>query len=337
MNGWIKAWAVGLLLASWAYAGEPPFRETARVTLHHRQLEECEKMAFTNNTWQSVGDGNWENTSNWTLGVQPGATHIAIFDGTSSISVTTNLDQTANAFEQLLVKPGYGGNMGSQGNPLIVDVGGGVVVWRGRGQGFINTKLGSTANIVVDVPNPLNGARYNLVIGGAGAGTAGSVAQLGVKRGNVNLMGDTRIQSQVYVLGDAARLVMDVELIALIGPQHIICAAGELVTFRTQEADAFLIVGDRSRVTQYGPLANTNHVVIVGNGKFQYLPLSAPGTTPALSAIGGVYDQTNEKWDSVWGATFIGPDAHIIGGAVRGTNVFPASLDLRDEYPGAKE
>lgn len=335
---------IGLLLgiAGRAYAGEPPsFKRAMAFTLHQWVSQEGEwrqpKVAFLNNTWQAVMDGNFANTANWTLGIVPVANHVAIFDGTSSVSVTSGLDRSANPFEQLLVKPGYGGNMGSQGNPLLVDVGSGVIVWRGRGRGFISPKLGSTTNVIVDTPHVLSGSRYNLVIGGAGAGTAGSVAQIGIKRGNANLAGDMRSTGQIYLLGDAARFVMDAELIGLIGPQHIICAAGILVTYRTQEADAFLIVGDRSRVTQIGPLANTNHVVVIGNGRFEYLPTSAPGTTPLLSAIGGVYDQSDEKWDSVWGTTIIGPDAMIIGGAVRGTNVFPASLNFGDDYPGTKE
>ena len=332
------AWAiVGLLLGicGRAYAGEPPsFKRVARVSLQRWHVEEVEEMAFTNNTWQAVMDGDWNNTANWTLGAKPGNNHVAIFDGTSSVSVTTNLDQSASAFEQLLVKPGFGGNMGSQGNPLRVDVGTGVIVWRGRGQGFINPKSTAFANVIVDTPNVFNGSRYNLVLGGVGAG---NVAQLAIKRGNANLMGDMRSTGQIYLLGDAATLRMDKELIALIGPQHIICAAGTLVTYRTQEANAFLIVGSSSRVTQIGPLANTNHVVIIGNGRFEYLPITAPGTSPILSAVGGTYDQTDEKWDSVWGSTIIGPDALIIGGTLRGTGAWPPSLDLRKEYPGDEE
>ncbi len=338
MNGWIKRWAVvGLLLVAWAYAGEPPFRETARVALGQPVREwEAKPMAFTNNTWQAVSDGNWGNTSNWTLGVVPAGTHVAIFDGTSSISVTSGL--AGSTFEQLLVKPEYGGNIGSQGNPLRVDLGFGSLVWRGRGQGFIHTADGSFANVTCDVPNPFNGSRYNLVIGGLGVGTATTIAQVGIKRGNVNIMGDVNFTAPVHMLGDAARLVINPSLGGgMADPIHMFCAAGELINSRPLQANKILVVGDRSRVTQIGALVATNYVLVIGNGKFQYLPTSAPGTNPLLTVIGGVYDQTSEKWNNVWGTVVTGPDGLIIGGAVRGTGVFPADMNFEDEYPGAKE
>lgn len=295
-------------------------------------------MAFTNNTWQSVSDGNFNNTSNWTKGVVPTDNHIAIFDGTSSISVTSGLDQSANHFEQLLVKPGYGGNIGSQGNPLRIDLTTGSMVWRGRGQGFIHPEDGAFANITCDVPNPFGGNRYNLVIGGLGTGTASTIAQVGIKRGNVNILGDVNFTAPVHMLGDAARLVISASLGGgMSEPVHIFCAAGQLTNNRPLQANQVLVVGDRSRVTQVGALVATNYVLVIGNGKFQYLPTSAPGTSPLLTVLGGVYDQSDEKWDNVWGTVVTGPDALIIGGAVRGTGVFPGDIDFGDDYPGDKE
>lgn len=327
-----------LVLAGWAYGGERTgIREVARVTLREPARKcEVELMAFTNNTWQAVMDGNWLNANNWTLGAVPVATHVAIFDGTSSMSVTSGL--AGGTFEQLLVKPSYGGNIGSQGDPLRLDVGTGSIVWRGRGQGFLHPEDGAFANITCDVPNPFSGNRYNLVIGGLGTGTASTIAQVGIKRGNVNIMGDVNFSAPVHMLGDAARLVIDASLGGgMTEPVHIFCAAGALINKRTYRANQLLVVGDRSRVTQVGALLATNYVLVIGNGKFQYLPTSAPGTSPSLTVIGGVYDQTDEKWDNVWGTVVTGPDALIIGGAVRGTGVFPADMNFEDEYPGPKE
>lgn len=320
-----------MLLAS-AAAIEP----VATIRLSpHRRVWEVEPMAFSVNRWLGF-NGDWNNTSNWSQGAKPGANDVAIFDKTSSTSVTTNLDQSGQAFAQMLVKPGYSGNMGSQGAPLRIDITLGILVWRGSGQGFINPKAGTFPNVVCDVAHGYQTNRYDLVLGGMGVGIGGELSQFAVKRGNVNVMGDISFAGRTYILGDAARLVMEPTLGAT-EPPHIMCAAGELINSRPLAANQVLIVGDRSRVTQIGALLATTHVVVIGNGKFKYLPTSAPGTSPLLSAIGGVYDQTDEKFDNVWGTTVIGPDAMIIGGAVRGTNLFPASLDLREEYPGAQE
>lgn len=319
------------------YAIEPMVR-VALQNHSQRWQEESDKMAFLNNTWQAVMDGNFANTNNWSLGIVPVGNHIAIFDGTTSQSVTTGLDRSGATMVQVLVKPSYSGNIGSQGNPLRLDLGiSGPLVWRGSGQGFVHLKNGNFTNVVVDVPRVRHGANYNLVIGGMGTGTAGNVHTVAVKRGNVNLMGDMHVSGESYILGDAARLVMDPNLDGMSEPDHIFCAAGILINSRPLAANTVLIVGDRSRVTQIGALPATVRVVVIGNGKFEYLPTSAPGTSPLLSVIGGVYDQTDEKWTNVWGTTIIGPDASIIGGALRGTNIFPASLDLREDYPGAQE
>lgn len=340
MYGRIRRWAVvGLLLvAGWAHAGERPFRETARVQVSAQPRElEVDEMAFTNNTWAAVSDGDWNNTSNWSLRVIPAANHIAIFDGTSQVSVTTGLDQSAAVFEQILVKPEYTGNIGSAGDPLRFSLATGVLVWRGRGQGFVNPEAGAFARVVCDVPNPLNGTRYNLVIGGMGTVISGNLAILGIKRGNVNVIGDMAFTGSIYLLGDAARLVLNSDLGVANNPKHILCAAGTLINKRPLDASQFLVAGDRSRVTQIGALVATTNVLVIGNGKFEYVPTSAPGTSPLITVIGGVYDQSDEKWDNVWGTTIIGPDASVIGGALRGSGIWPPSLDFREEYPGAQE
>ncbi len=340
---------IGLLLgiAGPAYAGEPPtrtVRETGRVTLRGWPVvwedQEPNEMAFTNNVWQAVMDGNWNTTSNWTLGVVPGATHVVIFDGTSQHDVTTGLNQSAAPFEHLYVTPKYSGHIGSQGAPLRTGIATGFIVWRGSGQGFINPDVGGFANVVCDVAHGFQQNRYDLVIGGMGVGEASTIAQLGIKRGNCNVMGDVNFTAQTYMLGDAARLVIDPNLDGMTEPKHIFCEAGPLINHRPLQADMLLVVGDRSRVTQIGALLgapNPNHVLISGNGRFEYLPTSAPGTSPLISINGGVYDQTREKWNNVWGTTVIGPDGTVKGGPIKGTNFFPASADMRDLYPGAQE
>lgn len=331
---------IGLLLGigGLAYAGEPPsFKRVARVTLQQRHVEERDDMALTLDYWLGV-TGAFGAGANWSDGNPPGGDRIGVFDGTSQTSVTSDLDYSAVLIKQLLVKPEYTGQIGSQGNPLRLQIDtGGVLVWRGGGQGYINLKNGNFGNVIVDTPNVLSGSRYNLVLGGMGATTQGNVAVCAVKRGNVLYMGDLNSSGNIYVTGDAARLVVDAALGGITELGNVICNAGEFINRRSFGASVFVIAGDSARVEQVGALLATTHVVVIGNGKFVYLPTTAPGTSPLLSVMGGLYDMSEERFDNVWGTTIIGPGAFIKGGVVRGTNIFPASFDLREEYPGPQE
>lgn len=291
-------------------------------------------MPLTRNTWQSVNDGNWDNTSNWSLTVKPTTDHVAVFDGTSSISVTTNLDQSGSSFAQLLVTPQNSSNFGSQGNPLQISIGSSVCVMRGRGVMYVAADFGEQAVFVLDVRGNPN--REALVIGGIGTGSYANV--VAVKSGRCRVEGDVSLGSGVFTLGDAADLRMDANAGGFSDPARIICSAGYCENKRGILSTAkTLIVGDRSRLDQIGALPSTTTVVVIGNGKFRYLPTSAPGTTPVLVLIGGSIDQSEERFDSVWGTVYIGPDAFIKGGTVRGSGLWPPDLDFRDEYPGSQE
>lgn len=337
MNGWIKAWAVVGLLTGWAYAGEPPpFRETARITLRQRLVEEPEKMALSVNTWVSV-NGDWNNVNSWSLRVVPGAAHVAVFDGRSQQSLTAGLNASASALTQLLVKPTYHGNMGFAGTPFQIKLSGGVLVYRGSGQAYINPSTGGAGNVIVDVDRDVSSSGYSLILGGMGTTTKGAIEMLAVKRGRCRVLGDMSLSGDIYIVGSAAYLLCDANLgggAPPTDPLNIIASAGYTENARPLQANKTIVVGAGSRVVQVGILPTTIRVVVIGDGKFQYNPLAATGTTPTLLVLGGMYDQTNEEYDNIWATTIIGPDGHVIGGTIRGSGIFPPSFDLREEYPG---
>lgn len=339
------AWALGLGLlvaAGLAYAGEPlPFKETARVTLHRElsrggqwdEQQELDEMAFVTNRWISV-NGDASDANSWSGGL-PAVNDVCVFDSTSQQSMTTGLGVAT--FSQLLIKPSYRGQIGFSGNPWRVSLGTGVLVYRGSGQAFINPETGVTASVVVDVNRHLGSNDYSLVLGGMGVGTTGTIATLAVKRGRARVLGDIHFGGDVYTLGSGAELLCDTDLGALNDPPNIYAHAGYTENKREVQANGIVLVAAGSTLTQVGVLPTSAHVVVVGNGRFAYLPVAAPGTTPRLSVLGGVYDQSQEQFDSAWGSAIIGPDARIVGGVIRGTGLWPPGLDLRDEYPGEEE
>lgn len=290
-------------------------------------------MAFTVNRWNST-TGDAGNANSWTGGL-PAANDVCVFDDTSQQSMTTGLGVAT--CEQVLVTPSYHGNIGFAGNPWRISLGTGVLVYRGAGQAFINPEWGVTASVVVDVNRALNAGDYSLVLGGMGVGTKGTLATLAIKRGRTRVLGDVAFGGNVYVLGSHAELLCDGPLDALNVPPNIFATAGYVENHRKIGADGFIVAGAGSTVKQVGALLASNHVLVIGNGRFTYVPTSAPGTSPTLSVIGGVYDQSKEQHDMVWGTTIIGPDASIIGGTVRGSGAWPPDLDLRLAYPGAEQ
>lgn len=292
-------------------------------------------MALGVNKWISI-DGNFGAGGSWSLGAVPGVNDVAVFDGVASQhDVVSGLNASASACTQFLFKPQYAGRVGSQGNPLQLKTSGGIIVWRGSGQAFINPSVGGAGNVVCDVNRPI--ATDNLILGGMGS-SKGTIYMLAVKAGNCRCEGDLGFFDTIYVVGDRARLTIDANTgDGATDPLTIIASAGRLENWRVLQANSILHVGNRAQVIQRGILPSTIHVIIDANGKFQYLPASVTGTTPTLSAIGGVYDMSDEIGDNVWAQSVVGPDCQVIGGVLRSSNIFPPDFDLSEEYPGAQE
>lgn len=291
-------------------------------------------MAFVTNTWNSA-NGDPNDANSWTGGV-PAANDVCVFDDTSQQSVIHNLG-VVQTFEQLLVKPSYHGDIGFAGNPWRVNLGLDTLVYRGAGQAFIHCATGSSANVIVDVDRSLRPAQASLTLGGLGIGNGCSLSMVAIKRGRARILGDVNLSSDVYVLGSAARLLLDANLGGMVEPGGLVCTAGYLESRRTLLANRIVLVAAGGLINQIGALPATTRVITVGSGKFHYNPVAAPGTSPTLLVFGGVYDQTNEKYDNTWGTTVIGPDGYVVGSTIRGSAVWPASYDLRDEYPGPQE
>ena len=87
---------------------------------------------MADNRWLDV-DGNWTNTSNWSLGAAPVSTNnVYIYSGSQTIN--TNLDAAAVDLASLKIGGTFTGSIGGTGNPLKISatdvwVGGGNEVW----------------------------------------------------------------------------------------------------------------------------------------------------------------------------------------------------------------
>ena len=90
--------------------------------------------------WTGAVDGDWGNDGNWS-GVEPVTGDDAIFNYTSSTSVTSGVDNDGVNLASLIIHEGYQGDIASTGSPLIITAD----LVEHRGSGTLYYKNGSTA------------------------------------------------------------------------------------------------------------------------------------------------------------------------------------------------
>lgn len=108
-------------------------------------------MATANTRWTNgAGTGNWGTAANWSHGV-PDGTWGASFDESNTDDVIAGLNQTGVDTPFIHRLEGYTGDIGQQGNPLIISTG---LLWL-EGSGFFNFQNGNgtTDQVVVDAFN----------------------------------------------------------------------------------------------------------------------------------------------------------------------------------------
>lgn len=83
--------------------------------------EEESPVANENNVWDnSDSDGDYSNLNNWSLGHVPLITENVIFNRTAVGSVITGFAQGAVNLNSFTVHPGYTGDIGMSGSPLVI-------------------------------------------------------------------------------------------------------------------------------------------------------------------------------------------------------------------------
>ena len=122
-------------------------------------------------------EGKLNDAANW-LGDEPGDTDDAIFNA-GSIDVDPSLGQLTSSLANLLVYPGYTGNIGASGNEM--DVGAGIIKFFGGGA-FWWKDAGTTSDVYIRAAN--NDATAPVNIGGDTA------ANIHCMRGNITIAGD---------------------------------------------------------------------------------------------------------------------------------------------------
>lgn len=127
-------------------------------------------MATT--VWVSQ-NGAWNDAASWTNGVPGPGADTAIFDGTSQVPATSNLDQAGDDLGLIYISQGHTGDIGGLGNPL--KLGSGKIVQRGEGVLYLQATTNDVDHLIVNT----NHSRVSCVLS---AGT-NAVGRLRVEHG----------------------------------------------------------------------------------------------------------------------------------------------------------
>lgn len=143
--------------------------------------------------WNGSTDGNWNTAANWTPSGRPATgtpgDHIVIPAGAPKLD--TNLDQMDYRLASFTVMPGFTNTIGSETEPLLLDVN--RFEFAGTGISYVGTKTDTSANVdpflVHNTATVANESGYGLyVIQAAGTGGSGTgINDLIILKGSVAL------------------------------------------------------------------------------------------------------------------------------------------------------
>lgn len=286
-------------------------------------------MAATVHTWQST-TGVWSSVNSWTTGQIPGAggagLDTALLDGNFSQIGVIGETPGGNALSRIVTTRDYRGNIGSDGNPLIVDVSshliaGNLAFFGGTGTVYFEDVVGNHTDVVIDTHSLsrhshiyLYGPLRNLFVKSGRFTTT-----VGASFGALSMLG-SHARGRVTYAGDLSTdyWVNSGELEITAGStQNIVMSGGRLI--------------------HTGLLKSTAVITLLGNGKLVYAPTgSVAGHSPDLFLLGGEFDisQLNEAF--IAAALVVGPDATVRGnviGRVGGGSGITTTIDLQDEFP----
>jgi len=280
-------------------------------------------------------DGDWNNTASWDSGQVPGAggigTDTALFDGTSQVSMTTNLDRTSDQnLKRIVTYTEFTGNIGASGNPLKHALasstdGESRIVHRGTGQFWYEGESGDVQDVFVNSRRHLGS--YCMIC-------SGTIRKLVVVRGKVLIESTCNI-AQIHTLGINALVTMEAIDSSETDPSIINISAGVLQNARATTGSDYIYVGLHGFLVQTGRVHDSSF--IVNNGQIRLEPDTDPSTThnPALYHSSGSIDQSGSKYVTSFSDLIIGPGAVTAGGAldVGGLTTLGTDLDAREEYP----
>lgn len=220
--------------------------------------------------------GDWDTVTNWSGGAKPATGDVVVFDSSSVVSPTSNLDQNTVALNALKVYSGYTGSIGSSGNPLKIDVSNGTNPFL-QFEGGSGSQLWITGDITEAVLNTdTTPSTAQLYIGS----TAKTVTKFELSRGHAQL--HTGITVTTLNVKYASSASSDVQL--TINSGAVVTTAnvkGGSVTSAVCPTTLNLDGGIWTSNATSGTITTLN---ANGNGRFVY---GAAGTTITTANIDG--------------------------------------------------
>jgi len=278
--------------------------------------------------WISNTSGAWSLGTNWDTGAAPSTGEIAMFDGTGLASVLGGDESLATALGGIIVEPGYTGNIGASGSPLIHNVSqtsdDRMIIFRGAGDLYFQgggAGLGKqNYSILVDSPG-------STVVLDGDANSEIDVCY--VKAGTVTVSGGVVLLLHVSGLGSDVTLNEDAT-----DPVRIKITGGLITSARTLTGMELYI--DGGKFLQTANMASCN-ITVAQNGILDYRPTSTQAAPLNDLFLDGILDYRNAKFTTSYRFLVIGRLATIIGTAKEGFAVVPTGpsiqVDLRENYP----
>ena len=329
---WALAFGI-LLVAGQTYAGDRPFRETARIPLRGEWQASAELVRdvdmATTQIWISQ-DGNVGAGSSWSTGEAPGAwgaTDLVLFDGVASqVSATSGLDLSAIAVARIDVTDNFKGDIGLPGVPFQIASITNVITMRGSGTMYFSSAGGD--KIFVDSPNHLNA----LLI------PTGIITGLYVNEGHVDVGASAVFAGTLSTFGPYATVTVAGSA-GNTAPHTIHCwdgiidpgLRGSAVADSTIHVGGGLLKLHRTTGT-----ANYTHLLQTG-GVIDFDILEGNGHGIHLQLVGGMADFSKCQYvfNAVNDESYIGPGMQIIPGPATTEAILKASgiEDFREIYP----
>jgi hypothetical protein len=283
----------------------------------------AEDDIMANKTRWVSQSGYFADETSWDNGIPLDSPDLAIFDGTSQVSLRANsavdatLDRDAAGVTHdflLLTTPDYTGNIGQPGNPLTwLAASTDKITIRGSGTAYLKP---NGANLIVDSVNR-RGAVYLDRL----------ASQLFVKRGRVFVQASCGVTNGVWVEGEQARLEIAAKAAAELPPRILRIRSGLIINQRAVAANSIIAV-DGGRLEQYGDINDATDITVGQLGEMLFNP-GAGGTTAAQITVDGILDVSAAD-DGVidLASIVVGPRGEIKGNINPSGGSYPY-IDLR--------
>lgn len=295
------------------------------------------RMAATTHTWTNgTADGSWATVGNWDTGQLPGTggagLDTVIFDGSvTQTGPSADMDRNADAaLFRIIVMKNFTGDIGGVGNPLIHEVDG-TSDPKAR---FIHAGTGTVyfeAEGVNDYAHVGNGTSYLDC-----TATPGTLRNVFVTRGYVNLAATAKIGTRLVIDGPGAEVVSVAESGAGTTPLFTVITSGTYANAKTQHINKYVIVFGGA-ITQTGRINDFDYIFIGPQGRMEYMPALALGAAHdnIVMVCAGLFDTSKTNQAVSTEALILLQLANVRGtplsqGDMPKVNI---DIDLREEYP----